>query len=252
MNDKPLVLVTRVGPSGRHLADSVESLGLPAFHAELYRLEALDNMDKVSVAVSRALPADLLVLTSQEGVRQARALAIGDQLIRLPTVVPGPGTASVAREAGFSCVFAPENDGNSEAMLALEALTEVSDKRVLILAACHGRRLVDQVLRQRGARVQRIDVYRRTPLPDQTGLVNQIQTARQLVTLIASDGALQLLHEHLDAALWSKLVDGKVVVPSERIADNARRLGCDNVVVADGADNHAMLDALGVLTTSCS
>ena len=48
---KPLVLVTRVGPSGRHLADSVESLGLPAFHAELYRLEALDNMDKVSVAV---------------------------------------------------------------------------------------------------------------------------------------------------------------------------------------------------------
>lgn len=252
MNDNPLVLMTRVGPSGKRLADSIRSLGLPVFHAELYRLEALDDMEKVSVAVSRALPVDLLVLTSQEGVRQARALAVGDQLIRLPTVVPGPGTASVAREAGFSCVFAPENDGNSEAMLALQALTEVSGKQVLILAASHGRRLIDQVLRQRGARVQRIDVYRRTPLPDQAGLVNQIQTARQLITLIASDGALQLLHEHLDAALWSKLVDGKVVVPSERIADNARRLGCHNVAMADGAGNRAMLDALGMLTTSCS
>ncbi len=244
MMDNALVLVTRSGQEGRRLAASIRSLGLVCVPVELVRLQGPEDPARAARELADALPADVLVLTSQEGVRQARKLPGADRLISLPTVVPGHGTAAVAQTQGFARVSAPERGGNSEAMLALKVLTDVAGKRILILAARDGRRLIDRVLAERGASVRRLTIYRRTPLPVPADVLGQMRSAGSLITLMASGASLEYLHDQLDTVLWRKLADGKVLVPSSRIADQACQLGCRQVRVTDGSDHQAMLKAL--------
>lgn len=244
MTARTIVLVTRAGAAGSNLANRLAAEGWQVHHCPPIDLTGPADPQTCAAELAAALPADRIILTSPEGVRQAVALVGAEGLGDSPVIVPGPGTAAVARAVGLADVVSPARSGDSEAMLALPALRDVAGLRILILAADGGRRLLETSLRERGARVQRLHVYRRLrrPLPDE--LIRDISGAGHVTTLISSGGALEAMQAGLSDAAWQNLLAGLILVPSARVAELARRAGAQWVINADGADDESFCQAL--------
>ena len=248
MTHPDLVLVTRSRPAGQLLQQALQDAAWPAVDACPLRLTAAASPDRLQRAFEQLLPIDLMILTSAEGLRRSVALFGADRMSQCPIIVPGPGSRSLAIELGLTGVVAPAWAGSSEDMLALPELREVAGKRALILAALGGRRLLEAELARRGAEVHRLHVYRRRgrALPPST--LRAIDQCRRPLTLLASAGALIELHRQLDPVHWQRLQEGWMLAPSERVAAMAAELGCEQVFLAGGADDAAMLAALRART----
>ncbi|QOC23652.1 uroporphyrinogen-III synthase [Wenzhouxiangella sp. AB-CW3] len=248
MSVNPLVLVTRTEQAGKALAEKVESQGLSALHCAPFALKAPEQPDEVAAQLDALLPADLVIITSQEGVRRSAELVGAERFARALVVVPGEGTAQLARELGFANVIYPSRHGTSEAMLALPELREVDGLSILILAAEGGRGLMGRTLEERGAVVDRIHVYRRVRQAMPEDLGGRIDEADLVVTLAASWEAVSGLCEALDDELRRQIQSGVLVAPSQRVADRSAAIGFERCRVAGGADDHAMLSELHRLT----
>src|SRR5699024_12163754 len=159
-------------------------------------------------------------------------------------IVPGQGTASIAHELGLKNVVFPERHGTSEAMLAMPELQDVDGLDIVILAAAGGRSLMGEVLTRRGALVERIHVYQRVPCELPAGASDSIAQAPELVTLGASLEAVTGLLEKLPDAAADRVRSAPLIVPSRRVAEHARKLGCGHCVVAQGASDAQMLAPL--------
>ncbi len=238
------VLVTRSGAAGTRLLERLRAAGWMAVDACPLRLDEPENPAQLLASFKRVLPCDRIIFTSAEGVRQAVQLFGVDDLSACPVIVPGPGTREVALTLGLRKIICPDAVGNSEAMLALPALGQVAKKRVLILAAAGGRQTLASELSKRGASVHSLHVYRRLPRQISAQALQALDRADRPVCLLASAGALLGLRQQLTAEQWQKLQGASMVAPSPRVAEMATKLGCRQVVLAGGADDAAMMEAM--------
>jgi uroporphyrinogen-III synthase len=214
------------------------------FYGPPIRLLGPADPDRASERLRALLPADYVILTSARAVQEAVRLVSPARLNAGAIVVPGPGTAATARRLGLVAVRHPEHAGTSEALLDLPEFQRVSGSRIALLAAAGGRRHLGEELMRRGARVDRVHVYRRRPRPLESELVRELRAADPVVTLISSGAALDGLNRQLPEDLRRRLRRWPLVVPSCRVAGQAEALGCRNVVQADGADDDAMIESL--------
>lgn len=244
MQADSIVLVTRAGKAGSSLAARLDAEGWSAHHCPPVSLTGPLNRAACAEALFAALPADRVILTSPEGVRQAVALVGAEAFVDSIVIAPGPGTARLATALGLTRVVSPERSGDSEAMLNLPELMAVAGLRILILAAAGGRRLLEIELSKRGARVERLHVYRRLRcgLPD--SLADDIARADHVISLISSGGALEALQAGLSEAAWQDVLAGLLLVPSRRVAELARQAGGQSVIDAGGADDESFCQAL--------
>lgn len=244
MPKKPLVLITRTRPAAKKLADKVVERGFEAWECPPFQLEPPLDPAAVADDLSTLLPADRVILTSHEAVRQAVALVGTEKLGRALLIVPGQGTSEVARKLGLKDVFYPERHGTSEAMLAMPELRDVDGLDILILAAAGGRGLMGRALDRRGALVERIHVYRRVPCDLPEGTSERILEAESLAILGASLESVTGLLERLSDEAAQKVRESPIIVPSQRIAARAVELGCTHCIVAAGASDDFMLKEL--------
>lgn len=244
MSEKTLALITRTRPAAEQLAERVAELGLEPLECAPFRLEPPEKPAKVADDLATALPADRVILTSHEAVRQAVGLVGAAALNRSLIIVPGQGTASIARELGLDNVIFPERHGTSEAVLAMPELRDVDGLEILILAAAGGRSLMGEVLERRGAAVERIHVYRRVACDLPPEASERIRDAERIITLGASLEAVSGLIERLPEPARERVLSALLVVPSQRVADHAHKLGFRHCTVARGASDDAMLRSL--------
>jgi len=110
-----------------------------------------------------------------------------------------------------------------------------------------GRELLADTLRERGAIVDYLEAYRRTPV-DYTSVdfCNRLQKAAVNVLTVSSGESLDRL-THLLAANDKMLQQFKLLVPSERIGLQAKKAGYEQVEIASGADLLSFVSALGDL-----
>lgn len=244
MSEKTLVLITRTQPAVQKLIERVAAMGHEPLECAPFQLHPPENPAEVADQLATALPADRVILTSHEAVRQAVALAGTALLNRALIIVPGQGTAAVAQELGLENVVYPERYGTSEAMLAMPELEDVDGLDILILAAAGGRSLMGEVLERRGALMERIHVYRRVACKLPEDSAERIISAQSLVTLGASLEAVRGLLENLPADAVERVRNGPLIVPSRRVADYAERQGCRQCLDAGGASDDIMLGVL--------
>jgi len=247
MTENALVLVTRTQPAARQLVERIAEMGLEPLECAPFQLMPPEDPETVADDLATALPADRVIFTSHEAVRQAVGLVGTALLNRALIIVPGQGTASVARELGLDNVIYPERHGTSEAMLAMPELRDVEGLDVLILAAAGGRSLMGEMLERRGAAVERIHVYRRVACALPQGVPEKIVAAESLVTLGASLEAVTGLLEKLPERAAERIRAAPLVVPSPRVASHAAGLGCRQCLAAGGASDDLMLAELGRL-----
>jgi uroporphyrinogen III methyltransferase / synthase len=151
------VAVTRARAQASGLAGRLRALGAEVVEAPAIAIEPLP------VTMPDAREYDLLCVTSPNGatrlleeVRDARALAG-------PTIAAiGPGTARALREGGIEPDVVPER---AIAESLVEALRDVPVTRALIARAQEARDVLEDALRERGATVDVLALYRTVAAP---------------------------------------------------------------------------------------
>ncbi|MGB0467313.1 MAG: uroporphyrinogen-III synthase [Pontibacterium sp.] len=138
---------------------------------------------------------------------------------------------------------------DSEALLNDLHLQEVEGERILIVRGQGGRTLLAESLRARGAQVEYADLYqRRCPgYADSTIkdiLYQQAPDALLITSGEGLDNLLQLANGRQRQFSTKALLNYHLVVPSERIAKQARLAGFKRITRAAGPDDQSMINAL--------
>ena len=244
------VLVTRPREQADALCEAIEGA-----HGRPVRFPALEILppedpQAAQAVLAKAAEADLLIFVSANAAHFAFDL--------LPDILPqglaiaavGRATARALEAIGLEPNLVPEGRYDSEGLLALPQLQAMSGRRVIIVRGEGGRETLRQVLEERGAQVSYAEVYRRrcAKRSSQNLVANWSSLVEAVV--VTSVQSLHCLWDLLGEAGQAKLRATPLVVLSERIAQAARALGCDQVRVTAQADDHAILDCLFELVES--
>ena len=137
---------------------------------------------------------------------------------------------------------------NSEALLATEALQQVSGKRILILRGQQGRNLLGDELVARGARVDYQEVYRRElPPADPASFNRLVEAGFPTLVILTSNEGMNNLFRLVDAAAAERLKQVPWLLISERMRESALKLGHNApIVIASSASDS------GIRQTVCA
>ncbi len=157
----------------------------------------------------------------------------------------GSATAKCLQQAGYP-VTAAGGTMNSEALLALPELQDLTHQRVVIFRGCGGRTLLAEALRERGAVVDYCELYERRFLSE--GVADTLSAHQWGQT-----GDLVSVHSGETLSHWQSVIESSsqndwkqltLLVPGERVASQARAAGFTDIVVAENASDACMLDTL--------
>jgi uroporphyrinogen-III synthase len=194
-----------------------------------------------AATIARLAEFDAVVFLSQHAV----AFGMPQIAVVWPQLPPGlswiaVGDATAAALATHGVVAAVPYAQNSEGILALFDTRGVAPRRVLIVAGSGGRIDLERGLRERGAIVERLELYRResASLAAAEALVRQARGI-DCVVIASADGARAF------ATLWQAAggnFDVPMVVPSARVGHAAADLKFTNVVESAGAGIAAVIE----------
>jgi uroporphyrinogen III methyltransferase/synthase len=155
------VAVTRARAQASPLAARLRALGARVIEAPAIRVEPLD-------AVLPDLAGfDLLCVTSPNGARRLLELARDARGLAGPTIAAiGPGTAAALRAGGIVADVVPER---AVAESLVDALAGVPVRRALVARAERARDVLPDALRDRGAEVEILPLYRTVAEPLEAG-----------------------------------------------------------------------------------
>lgn len=237
------VLITRPAAQAEGLCRRVETAGGRAIRFPTIAVEPVVNREPARALLAQDW--DLILFVSRNAVEQALPLLPNGCLPAEPRLgVVGAATARVLSRAGRAPDLMPAGRFDSESLLALPELADLSGQRVLIVRGVGGRGLLGDTLVERGARLAYAEVYRRAlPVTDTASLLTHWRRDVQLATATSGE-----ILDNLVTLIGEKgrdlLLATPLVVVSERTGKTATALGFVRVEVADGASDAAVLAAL--------
>lgn len=237
------VLVTRAAHQADHLCRLIERSGGRALRFPALEIAGPSDPARARAQLAQIEQYDLAVFVSPNAVACTMPL-LADGLPRsLRVAALGRASAAALRAAGRAADIVPEGRYDSETLLAMPELAAMDGRRVIIFRGDGGRPLLGESLRQRGAEVHYVEVYRRLcPRVDAAPLLRRWRDQVDLVS-VTSNTILDNLHAMLGADGQQLLRATPLLVLSQRQRQRARELGCDQVIVARRADDQAIVDA---------
>jgi uroporphyrinogen-III synthase len=214
------VLVTRPAQQGDTLLAELAKLGAHAMQWPTLDINALPY------DTPGDLPCDLLIFISTNAVTHGASLLTRYPAARIAAV--GQATAAALLAQGQQLDAAPEAGSSSEALLA-HPLLQTPPPHIIVVRGRGGRELLQETLAARGAQVNVMEVYERTPLQPQPAAIEQLQQALHndavdVVTATSVD-VLEALRATLPDALRHALQDQALLCGSVRIAHAAQAMG---------------------------
>ncbi len=240
------VIVTRPSAGAGGQVRAARRLGAEVVRLPGLGLRAIDDAPRARRALLAARSADAWIFTSPAAVRHAFALA--------PGLRPSPATQVFAVGAGTRRALArhavaaasPAHGHDSENLLGLAGLVAPAGWSVALIDAPGGRDLIAPALRERGATVERIAVYRRTPPRLDRRHFAALAAARTpWIGLVSSGEALEHLVRLVPPASLERWRSQVLIVSSARLAELAERHGFGDVRIARSALSRDLLAAAG-------
>ena len=238
------VVVTRSVEDVDRLAERLTSDGHLPVKLPLLAIEPLqssvdiDNLPRTTTAI---------IYTSVNAVRhgfEAISRAITNDV--LVTIAVGAKTRDALGKKGVSAESPARED--SEGVVDLLASLDQSPAQVVLVKGQGGRDLIETRLDRLGIHLTIIECYRRVwPDVPEANFLAAVSTESPSIIHVASGETLTRLTD----LCWAHGVDAldahTLVVPSQRVADQARELGWQSRIVADGAGDEALLEAVADL-----
>ena len=239
------VVVTRSVEDVDRLAERLTSAGHVAVKLPLLAIEAIqssldiDNLPRTTVAI---------IYTSGNAVRHGFE-AISQATINEAsmTIAVGAKTRDALSKKGVRAESPARED--SEGILALLESLDQSPTHVVLVKGQGGRDLIETRLNHLGICLTIIECYRRVwPDVPEANFLSAVSIESPSIIHVASGETLTRLTD----LCWAHGVDAlnthTLVVPSQRVADQARELGWQSRIVADGAGDEALLEAVADLS----
>jgi len=246
------VLVTRPAHQAGTLCDRITAAGGRPVCFPLLAICDLTDTPEVSARLARLADYQLAIFISPNAVTLGlHAISRQGPLpptLKLATV--GKGSArSLQQILGRAPDIVPAQRYDSEGLLAHPALQQVAGQHVLILRGEGGRELLADTLRQRGAMVDYVELYRRECPPPEVAESDWLKKT-DIIT-VTSGEALQNLVALTEETDRPMLLAKPLLVVSERTATLARDLGfTQSAILSESAGDDAIVQALIVWATA--
>ena len=167
------VLVTRSRAQASALAARLAEAGALAIEAPTIDIRPVEDFSAVDAALGRLGEFEWIVFTSPNGVEATldRLLATGLDARRLAPckiAAVGPGTAAALSQRGLKADLMPAeftSEDLGRALASTAAMAALEGKKVLLARADIATPQLPEILRQAGAKVEELTVYR-TAVPD--------------------------------------------------------------------------------------
>ncbi|MHC8369188.1 uroporphyrinogen-III synthase [Pseudomonas sp. ZT5P21] len=242
------LLLTRPADEAAALSEVLAQAGVFSSSLPLLEIEPIPASDTMREVIRQLDRYCAVIVVSKPAARMAVDLIsqYWPQPPRLKWFSVGAATAQILDDHGLDVSFPGEGD-DSEALLELAPLREAvarPDPRVLIMRGEGGRELLAERLRELGASVEYLELYRRDlPQYPPAALPERIKAERLNGLVVSSGQGFEHLHQ-LAGDTWAQLAQLPLFVPSPRVAELARAAGAQTVVDCRGASAAALLTAL--------
>jgi uroporphyrinogen-III synthase len=239
-NRQPTVLVTRPSGQSEGLCKRILDAGFKPIRFPTIEIVDIKNPASARESLTHLSHHHYIIFTSVNAVTYADKTLNGQwQTGDSKLVAIGPRTRQALKRKGLSADITAEPPFSSEQLLSNFPPT-LEGKNCLILKGEEGRTFLSSSLRQRGANVQAIDVYRRT-LP-------QGNTAFPTEHLDFVTVTSQLSLENFFALCPINSQEFKentcFVVFSERLANAVRTMGCKLILVSEQASDESLVSTI--------
>lgn len=202
-NDRPLhdigVLVTRAKDQAGPMIRELEAMGAKVYHIPAIGIEPIEAPEGLMTALENVRSYDALVFTSANGVEifTEHLAAAGLKSEDLPPAVcVGPATAAAWSDAGGRVESIPEEFSGEGILSRLDP--DLEDKSYLILRPAAVRADLGSVLRERGARVDEVILYRtESSRSDGDRLIDLLDRGRIDIVTFTSPSAIKGISEVL-------------------------------------------------------
>lgn len=246
------VLVTRPRHQAADLCALIEQQHGVAVAFPTLEIIAADDPAAIRDALSDPGHFQWLVFISANAVNFALQ-AIGGKIAQFSgtrIAAIGKATARALAAADLAVDLTPEHGADSAALLATPAMRQVAGQRILIVRGEGGLETLAETLKQRGAEVDYLNVYKRiVPQTDPAQVLNLLQR-RRLDWITATSGeALRNLLALLGAAGRAQALDVPLAVVSERLRQLAVESGFKRIFVTDSPSDTAILKTITTWTT---
>ncbi len=238
------VLVTRPDKQGLELCQLLMEAGIISLHLPLLSFQAGPQLGQFAHELAHI---DVLIAVSQHAVQFSHDYLSQKQYTwpkQCDYLAIGHKTAfELSRVSGQKVHYPEQND--SEHFLTLPILQDINKKQIVILRGNGGRELIFDTLAKRGAIVEYREVYQRQYCDfDAFALVPMWQKHQVDALVITSSGQLAFFVSKLAAVDQTWLYSLKLIVPSVRIAAEARAMGFHFVTHTESAANPDLLATL--------
>lgn len=242
------IAVTRPLDQAHSLCNAIEQHGGIAIAFPLLAISGLENYQRFEQQITQLADTDWAIFISSNAVDFAmpRVLKKYGQLPeQLRFAAIGQQTAHALSRYGVNKVLIPQGRYDSETLLALPEMQNVSGKTIAIFRGVGGRELMAETLKARGAHVYFAESYQRINPQNNTELLNaQWQQNKLDAVIVTSSEAMRYLLKMAENETWLRHIT--LCVNHERIAEQPRQLGL-KVLVAEAPGDEAMLQCLSQL-----
>ncbi len=167
-------------------------------------------------------------------------------LQQVKCITVGQATYNQLSQFGINNILIPSQGFNSEGVLALPELQDLSGQSCLIIRGAGGRELLASTLRERGASVDYMEVYTRESVSYQSQVINSTLFAETLDAIVIY--SIESLHNLVQIAVELNKKDNLLLIPlvviSQRVCVVAKQLGFQKILIAEEATDMAMINAL--------
>ena len=234
------IVVTRPIAQAGVLAAMIAERGGEAICCPLLEIGPADDMGPLQMAAAHLTTYAFVVFISPNAVGYGLSILLAGrgwpEAVKVAAI--GPGTVAALAACGVTGTIAPRERFDSEALLALPEFgaAAVAGRRVLLMRGNGGRELLAETLRERGAIVDCLTCYRRSPPADAHRLLALLRGNGVDALTISSSEGLRNLWSLLEPQDRLQLARLPLFVPHARIVDEAAKLGLTKIVLTGPAD----------------
>jgi uroporphyrinogen-III synthase len=247
------ILVTRPSHQAENLSRLIDERGGVAVRFPTLAIVALDDSCTIQNTLAHLDRYQWLVFISANAVTMHGYYSDGGKIDRFKSVriaAIGKATAQALALAGLPVDLVPESGYNSEALLAMPQMQLMKGQSCLIVRGEGGREELATTLRNRGANVEYLDVYKRIiPRVDSSQLSLLLVQDKLDVITVTSGEALQNLLIMLEEKYHQRLFEVPLVVVSNRIRQIAADMGFKRIAVASSPSDAAILETVTMCVT---
>ncbi|MCK5829229.1 MAG: uroporphyrinogen-III synthase [Methylococcales bacterium] len=241
---KYTLLVTRPKRQAESLCRLIDQQGWKSIRFPTLEIVALEN-NKINQQLEVINQYRWLIFISANAVNFALSANDGtiEHFKKSSIAAVGKATEKALHSIGLSVSLIPDAHFNSEGLLATKEMINVRGQACLIIRGKGGRETLANSLRERGAKVDYMEVYtREKPEYNDSNIADMLRQGTLNIITITSGEGLNNLMAMIAEELHDKLVSVPIIVISHRIKKIAEKIGFKHISVTEKPGDTAIIE----------